>query len=115
MTGVVVDGRLVRTWGIQSDVTEQERLQEAHSKAQERLKKNEAHFRELVEQASDGIFISDAQGRYADVNSAGAEMLGYTRDEVLRLSIADVVIPEDTLRIESEVARFAAGGTIRSA
>ena len=39
---------------------------------------SENHFRLLVEQASDGIFIADAQGKYVDVNSAGAEMLGYT-------------------------------------
>src|SRR5581483_3158520 len=100
MDGVVENGRLVRTWGIQSDVTKEVALQEAQRAAENSLKASEAHFRELVEQASDGIFISDAQGRYTDVNSAGATMLGYTREEVLQLSIADVVIPDDTIRIQ---------------
>jgi PAS domain S-box-containing protein len=67
-----------------------------------------------VEQASDGIFVADALGRYSDVNTAGAEMLGYARDEILGLTIADIVAPEDVGRIASEVARFAAGATARS-
>lgn len=114
MIGIVEEGKLVRTWGIQSDVTEHVHLEEAHRKSEEALKASEIHFRTLVEQASDGIFIADSKGGYTDVNSAGAEMLGYSRAEILQLTIADVVIPEDAIRIESEVARFAGGGTIRS-
>jgi formate hydrogenlyase transcriptional activator len=114
MFGIVEDGKLVRTWGIQRDVTEQLRLEESRQRAEEALRKSEAHFRVLVEQATDGIFIADAQGRYVDVNSAGAEMLGYTRDEVLQLSIPEIVIPEDAKRVEPEVKRFANGAVVRS-
>ena len=112
--GIVENGKLVRTWGIQRDVTEQYRLEEARRKAEEALRESEAHFRALVEQASDGIFIADPQGRYIDVNTAGAEMLGYTGEELLQLSIADVVTKDEIARIPSEVARFADGGTVRS-
>src|ERR1700746_1885157 len=68
-------------------------------KAEESLRRREEHFRILVEQASDGIFISDETGKYVDVNSAGAEMLGYTREEILRLSISDVVNAEERHRV----------------
>ena len=78
LTGIVEDGKLVRTWGIQRDVTEQVRLEEDRSRAEKALTENENHFRLLVEQAADGIFIANPQGKYLDVNSAGAEMLGYT-------------------------------------
>ena len=83
-------------------------------RAEEALRDREQHFRALVEQASDGIFIADSHGQYTDVNSAGAEMLGYTREEILQRSIADVVIPDDIARIPEEVARFAGGATVRS-
>ncbi|HKT86867.1 MAG TPA: sigma 54-interacting transcriptional regulator [Candidatus Sulfotelmatobacter sp.] len=83
-------------------------------RAEEALRDREQHFRALVEQASDGIFVADARGNYIDVNSVGAEMLGYTREEVLQRSIADVVIPDDIRRIPEEVARFAGGATVRS-
>ena len=32
---------------------------------------------------SEGVFIVDAQGRYVDVNLAGCQMFGYTREEIL--------------------------------
>jgi PAS domain-containing protein len=67
--GIVENGKLVRTWGIQRDLTEQCRLGEARWKAENALRKSEAHFRVLVEQASDGIFIADPKGRYLDVNT----------------------------------------------
>ena len=54
--------------------------------AQAALRKSELHFRLLVEQASDGIFVADENGHYVDVNSAGAEMLGYSREEILKFS-----------------------------
>ncbi len=111
MIGVVENGKLLRSWGIQRDVTEQVKLEAARGEALEALRKSEDHFRLLVEQASEGIFLADAQGKYLEVNSAGVEMLGYTRDEILQLSIADIVVREDVPRIATEVARFE-GGTI---
>ena len=114
LIGIVENGKLVRTWGIQRDVTEKMKLEGARQKAEEALRESESHFRLLVEQASDGIFLADAEGRYIDVNSAGAEMLGYSRAEVLQLSIADVVATEEVARIPGEVARFAGGSITRT-
>ena len=82
--------------------------------AEAKLLASEAHFRMLIEQASDGIFLSDPQGRYVDVNSAGAAMLGYTREEVLQRSIADVVAPEEIARVHGEVLRLSSGATTRA-
>lgn len=58
--------------------------------AYEKVLKSEELYRELIEQASDGIFISDEDGRYLDVNSAGCRMLGYTRDEILQKTLYDL-------------------------
>ncbi len=64
LTGIVEDGKLVRTWGIQSDFTEQLKAEESRVAAERALKTSEVHFRELVEQASDGIFIADPPAGY---------------------------------------------------
>jgi formate hydrogenlyase transcriptional activator len=114
LIGIIENGNLVRTWGIQRDVTEQVRLENARATAEAALRKSEEHFRLLVEQASDGIFLADSQGRYIDVNTAGAQMLGYSREELLKLSICDVISPSDVARIASELSRFAEGATLRS-
>ncbi len=55
---------------------------------------SERRYRELVEHAGDGIFVADIDGgRHVDVNAHACEMLGYTRDELLELSIGDLVDP----------------------
>lgn len=53
----------------------------------------------MFEQVSDGIFVTSPDGHYLDVKLAGSEMLGMTRDEVLRSSFLDLLAPaEDTGR-----------------
>jgi formate hydrogenlyase transcriptional activator len=114
LIGFVEDGNLVRTWGIQRDVTEQVRLEKARAEAESALRKSEEHFRILVEQASDGIFVADEHGRYLDVNTAGAQMLGYTREEILKLSICDVIAPSEVERLSFEIGRFGGSPIVRS-
>lgn len=55
------------------------------------LQKSEERYHELIEHASDGIFIVDASDKYIEVNSSGCIMLGYTRDEILQKTIQDLV------------------------
>jgi PAS domain S-box-containing protein len=77
----------------------------------EELRKSEEQFRTLVEQASDGIFVSGAQGRYLDVNSAGCRMLGYSREEILRLGIAELIAVDELPRLAPHVAKLRSGET----
>ena len=89
------------------DITERKQAEDEWKKAEVALRQSEARFRLLVEHASDGIFISDSQGKYLDVNSAGAEMLGYTREEILERSIPDVIASEESHRVAPETSRLA--------
>lgn len=63
----------------------------AHVEMARIRRESNARYRELAEQVSDGIFVADAQGRYIDSNEAAAAMLGYTREELLTLSVPDVL------------------------
>jgi len=60
-------------------------------KAELALVESEAKFRSYVENAPYGIFISDAEGRYIEINKKAEQMLGYGRDEIMRMKISDVV------------------------
>lgn len=93
--------------GMAHDITDRRHAESAQRKSEE-------HFRILVEQASDGIFLADAKGCYLDVNTAGAQMLGYSRDEILHRSICDVIAEREISRIPAEIARFAAGAVVLS-
>ncbi len=64
-------------------------------RAEETLRESEERYRMVIEQASDGIFITDGEGRFVDVNGRGCQMHGYVREEMLRLGILDVVLPTD--------------------
>jgi PAS domain S-box-containing protein len=75
-------------------------------RAERALRASAAQYRVLMEQAADGIFIADPQGRYVDVNSRGAEMLGMTRDEVVGLTIADIVADDEKGRIPSAIGEL---------
>ncbi len=57
----------------------------------EALRNSEHRLRELVQQAPDGIFVADIDGRYTDVNAAGCRMLGYDRDQLIGKTITDLV------------------------
>ena len=59
--------------------------------AEEAVRNSEERYRTLFEQASDAIFLSEADDRLVDVNAGGCKMLGYTREELLQMRITDVV------------------------
>ena len=82
--------------------------------AEEALRQSENHFRTLFEQAPDGIFISDAQGKFLDVNVAGCKQLAYTRGELLKLNITDILAAEDVPRLATEMARLKDGNVAHS-
>ena len=54
------------------------------------LSRSEDRFKRLVEQAADAIFVHDLEGRFVDVNRQACESLGYSREELLSMAVADV-------------------------
>lgn len=64
-------------------------------RGEETLRASEYNYRSILEQASDGIFIADASGRYIEVNRSGCDMLGYSRNEILERSMKDLVSQDE--------------------
>jgi PAS domain S-box-containing protein len=89
------------------DITERKQAEEA-------LHESEERYRTLIEQASDGIFITDSEGNYLDVNTSGCEMLGYTRAEILRLGIRQIVPPEGQAALTQRIEGLLSGETVLS-
>ncbi|NWF63806.1 MAG: diguanylate cyclase [Chloroflexi bacterium] len=63
-------------------------------KVENALRESEINYRSIMDQASDGIFLASPQGKYFDVNRVGCQMLGYTREELLQLTMQQVVVPD---------------------
>lgn len=51
-------------------------------KAIEKLSISEENYRQLFNQAVDGIFITSSDGNFVDVNESGCSMLGYSLEEL---------------------------------
>jgi PAS domain S-box-containing protein len=52
----------------------------------------------LFEEAADGVFIADPRLRFLAVNRRGAEFIGYPCDELLGMSIPELIPAEDLTR-----------------
>jgi len=65
------------------DITDRKRVEAA-------LHDSETRWHTMVEQAGDGFELLDANGRFVDVNEASCRQSGYTREELLGMTIFDV-------------------------
>jgi PAS domain S-box-containing protein len=57
----------------------------------------EISYRRLVQHAGDAFLIHDLEGRLVDTNEKAGEILGYSREELAGLSVADVDMNYDPL------------------
>jgi len=85
----IENGKIILLNGIFHDITERKHIEEA-------LRKSEIRFHTLFENISDAIYVHDAKGRFFDVNHVAHERLGYTREEILKLTAADIDIDYPT-------------------
>ncbi|MGZ5481025.1 MAG: PAS domain S-box protein [Pyrinomonadaceae bacterium] len=89
------DGNAVRMFGTARDITEQARSEQALIDA-------ESHYRDIFENAREGIFQSTPEGQYLVANPALARMHGYESPEALIAGCQDIShqIYADPLRRE---------------
>lgn len=58
------------------------------------LKTSEEKYRSYIDNAPDGIFVADETGKCIDLNEAACRMTGYSKDELLTMSIPDIIAKE---------------------
>ena len=83
--------RLYRDTGILEgsiqDITERKQIEQA-------LMESEERFRVIFEKANDGIAISNENDELLSVNQRFCEMMGYSREELLKMRVSDLQVPE---------------------
>lgn len=60
------------------------------------LKESELKYKMLMDQASDGIYLSDQHGNIMEANPKACEMFGYSMEEFVRLNIKKLVDPKES-------------------
>ena len=91
------NGSLKAIRGYMYDQTQQKQFEDELRTSQETLKT-------YIDGSPLGIFVSDFHGRYIDVNPAGEDLFGFTREELFTKTIVDV-LPEDQHLKATEIAR----------
>ena len=95
----------VRSFGTIQDITETRRVEEA-------LYDSERRYRTLFEGAGEGILVIDREnGKIKHANKTICQMLKYSPDEILRISLKDIH-PEDSFELDSQWFKMAPGEKI---
>jgi len=79
-----------------------------HKQEEKKLKEKEKKYRVYIENAPVGVFIADTSGKYTDVNQEACRMTGYSREELLKMSIPQLSAPNappETLESFSELKK----------
>ena len=86
------DGRIIGNIAILRDVTERKRAETEH--------------KTIIQTTIDGFWLADMQGRFLDVNDAYCQLVGYNRDELLKMSIPDIEAIEKSEETAARIARI---------
>jgi PAS domain S-box-containing protein len=81
----------------------------SYSATTERLRQSEERARILTEEANDGIYTTDAEGRLTHVNPQLERQLGYSRDELLGMRLGDIALPRSAPKLEAILERTTTG------
>ncbi len=83
-------------------------------KAENTLKESEERFRAIFEQAAVGVVLADEKtGDFVRINQKYLDIVGYTHEELIKLSFKDISHPED-LKEDLEYLRQLRSGLIPS-
>ncbi len=76
----------------------------------EEIGRLEEKYRDLIENAPEMIHQLDPSGRFVHVNRTELSKLGYTQDEMLEMSLWDIVPPTQQERVQAYITGLASGG-----
>jgi two-component system cell cycle sensor histidine kinase/response regulator CckA len=112
-TDYVIKSHLARLAPVVARALRERDEQRQRRDAEVALRRAEARYRDLFENANDMIYTRDLAGRFTSVNRMGEPLTGYTQAELLTMSIAQLVAPGyPPIRREEDIrAREEAGIT----
>ncbi|SDB90729.1 response regulator [Williamwhitmania taraxaci] len=100
------DGSFKQTHCVFHDIT----VQEA---ALEGLKNSEHQKSIILQTTTEGFWILDFEGRFVEVNNSYCKLSGYSRDELLAMSVSDVELIEKKGAVETRMQKVIKQGTDR--
>lgn len=79
---------------LRQQITDLQKSEIKHQQIEETLSEDKEKYHILIELTDVGIQIETVEGRILECNTAGAKIYGYTKEEIIGLTLADLV-PEE--------------------
>jgi PAS domain S-box-containing protein len=102
----IVNNWLKKYVFIAKDITE-------HIKLESELKESEAKYRDLFENANDGIYTHDIDGFFLTINDVGCRILECTKDEIIGTHISGWLTPESLEIAQDVIKKYISGETVK--
>lgn len=99
-------GALVRTNGVNLDIT-------AHEEREAALRASEAHLRSILETVPDGMVVIDGKGLIRSFSPAAERLFGYSADEAIGCNVSMLIPGEDGQSHDDFLARYRDTGVRR--
>ncbi len=93
--------------GIVRDITERKKVEAA-------LRESEKRYRDLFENTTDLIQIIAPDGRFLFVNAAWMVSLGYFEEDILRLTLWDIIHPDNLLHCRESFQQVLSGRNMQN-
>ncbi len=96
------DGSVRAVLGLLRDITQDRQ-------AREDLRRSKADLEHLIDNTSDVIFQTDLQGNFTFGNRGAERLMGYPLEQLLKMNMAAVVVPEHVHLLRERLGRRRAG------
>jgi PAS domain S-box-containing protein len=75
--------KIITFIGLAEDITERKL-------AENQLKQSELTYKTIINTTKEGFWYLDSEGRFLDVNTAACDLLGYNKEELLKMKVSDI-------------------------
>lgn len=100
---IVEDGRVVKLYGANQDISERRRTEAA-------LRESEEKFHMLADMLPEAIYEADRRGKFTYLNERARQAFGLTQEDIdTGLHVIDCIMPEDRARAGANVQRIMHG------
>jgi PAS domain S-box-containing protein len=81
--------------------------------AEEKLRKSEEKYRDLIEISPDAVYVVDSNGVCVLGNRAGAELAGISQNELVGTAVTDTYLPEERHLFQERLKKLEGHNTLR--
>ncbi|PJZ71198.1 PAS domain-containing sensor histidine kinase [Leptospira perolatii] len=97
-----VEGRVATVYGAIQDIT-------LSKSVEEEIRLSERKFFQAFHSSGIGMALTNPEGATIEVNYSLAELLGYSKDELLKRNILEITFPEDLAEITANMEKLVRG------